>query len=68
MKLKGKIYKDADPFYEPNVWFYVVDYTTAMGKRDIESDSYDYGNVESQEFAMTCVQEAFKRYARGEGE
>lgn len=64
--LKAKIYKDDATPNKPYVWFYVVDYVTNTGERDIESDSFDYGSVESQEFATECVDDAFARFAGGE--
>lgn len=55
-----------DAAYEPYPWVYSVDYATPDGKRDLDRDSFDYGNVETREFAERCVADAIERHARGE--
>jgi len=58
----GHIEHNPDPFYAPNNWFYTVDYATADGERNLDLDSFDYGNVETREFAEECVADAIARY------
>lgn len=62
-ELKAHIKRDDSPVYGENVWHYTVDYLDpATGTVDRDTTSYDYGNVDSHEFAVACVDDAFKRY------
>jgi hypothetical protein len=43
-------------------WYYTVDFADADGKRDLDSASVDYGNVETATLAEKAIAETIAEY------